>query len=264
LTHGSYKLNEPPHAPQSGTKHSRKMIALYIVGFLAVASAAPRYHSRHSPFYHDPGFSSARYGDFEMHPSFGEEIFDTRRFWSDLESQLRQMDEMIANFHHHFPNTESTAGVDGKTYKVTIPLSGFDEKNIIVKAREGVLMVQAIHKIDEGSARSFLNVHNLPANVDIAGVWTFENELLTVVFPLKGVTTTEAPVTTVPVTKAPESREEMSKNDDNDNQDADVGAKDVDSKENAINSNEIFHGVEATTYAVDLKNEVEFVPVRYR
>ncbi|CAH0405145.1 unnamed protein product [Chilo suppressalis] len=242
------------------------MIKLLVLSFLAAASAAPQFnHHRHSPFSQD------FHNDFDVNPYFGEEMFDTHRFWLDLELQLRQMDSMLQDFHRHFPKSTSSAGVVGHEYKVVIALPGFEEKDVIVKAREGVLMVQAVHKSDEGSHNNYIDIRTLPANVDVSGVWTFEDGVVTIVFPIKGVsTTTEAPSTTPEmmeaVTRGLGDREEMGNGNsyENDNQDADVGVSHNVEKDHAIRTNEIQRGIEATTYAIDLKDEVEFVPVHYK
>ncbi|MEE5434539.1 hypothetical protein V2M14_11265, partial [Streptococcus pneumoniae] len=198
------------------------MIQILALGLLAAASAAPHYdHRRHSPF--------DSQNEFDLQPYFSEELFDTHRFWKDLELQFRQMDAMLENFHRHFPKIASSAGLVGNEYKVVIPLTGFDSKDIIVKAHEGLLMVQAVHKFDEGSQSHYLDTRTLPAYVAVSGVWTFENGVLTIVFPVKAdSTTTEAPsiategLETV-IGGSGGDREEMGNPNEDNIQDVDVG-----------------------------------------
>ncbi|CAG9796311.1 unnamed protein product [Diatraea saccharalis] len=248
-------------------KHSWNMIAFLVLGLLAAASAAPApqfSRHRHSPFSQD--FDD----DFHMQPFFDDDIFDTQRFWQQLDSELRQMNTMIENFHRHFPTSTSSGGIVGNEYRVVINLHGFDEKDISVKARDNVLMVQAVHKTGEQNVNTYMDLRTLPDCVNASGVWTFANDVLTVVFPLKSKCTTETPASTEgieDVTKGLEDREEMDNSDRsnaNNDLDADVGVSDNNSKDEAIRTNEIQKSVEATTYAVDLKNEVEFVPVHYK
>ncbi|XP_026756685.1 uncharacterized protein LOC113516465 [Galleria mellonella] len=234
------------------------MYAIVILSILAVATAAPHYHHHHQGFNH--GSSLDRYRGVE------ENLFDTRAFWAELENEMRQLDEMLKDFYVKFPSSVSSEGVVDNQYKIVIPLSGYQEQEIAVKAREGVLMVQAVHKYNDVSQRSYLDVRTLPESVNLTGTWTYDKDLLTIVFPLKeGAISTENPVTVLPTTDESEehSREEMG-NDNEDAQDADVGARG--DKDAEILTNEISEKqapVEATTYSVDLNNEVEFVPIHY-
>lgn len=232
---------------------------------IAAAAAAPHYQHGPPPYHpdHNPGFH--RHSAF-----FDSDVFDTRRFWADLATEMRQLDDMLADFYKKFPAISSTQQIVGNEYRITIPLSGFAEKDIIVKAREGLLMVQAVQRLPEGGERSYLDIKTLPSTINVAGNWIFENQVLTITFPLKeGTLTTEAPVTEV-VTEN-RSREVIEKH-SSDEKDVDVGVN-TNNKDNEIFTNEIPNDnrydirddnkVEATTYAVDLKGEVEFVPVRY-
>lgn len=229
------------------------MLALILVSLLAAASAAPHFHHHHGhrPFgnYHD---------DFS--PFMHEDVFDTAGFWQKLETEMQEMESMLNSFRVHFAVGASTEGVVGGQYQVRIPLNGFKENEIVVKARQGVLMVQAVQKLEGGSERNYLDMRTLPSNVGENGVWTYKDDVLTINFPLKTGSSTESAVTEDNVTEDPSSREEMSTRVSDDAQDADVGVQ-LD-KEGEIRTNEI-PKVEATTYAVDLKNEFEFVPVHY-
>ncbi|XP_046961950.1 uncharacterized protein LOC124531407 [Vanessa cardui] len=239
-------------------------IAIVLFAVVACASAAPRYHDHfhHHPYSHD--------GDVSLERFIEREIFDTRRFWEELRREMMGIDKMIADLNKNFGTFLSNEKIEGNQYKITISLNGFEEKEIAVKAKKRLLIVQAVHKGgDDGPERNYLDLRTLPDFVDINGSWTFENGVLTVVFPVeRSVEGTEATITEVPVTQAPEhSREEVESNPTvEENQDADIGIERGDlGKDKNILTNEISSGqqsaVEATTYAVDLKDEVELVPI---
>ncbi|KAM3967540.1 uncharacterized protein ACR2FA_010614 [Aphomia sociella] len=236
------------------------MYTIVILSVLAVATAAPHYYHHHHGF--PPGPPPSHYGHY---PGYGENLFDTRSFWAELETEMRQLDEMLKDFYTKFPSSVSSEGVDGDQYKIVIPLSGYEEQEIAVKAREGVLMVQAVQKSDGGSQRSYLDVRTLPDCIELSGTWTYDKKVLTIAFPLKeGAISTDNPVTQSPTTAVVEQSREEIGHDNDDVQDADIGARG--DKDTEILTNEIpdrQNSVEATTYSVDLKNEVEFVPIRY-
>lgn len=256
------------------------MFAVLLVSLVAACAAAPsprfghhHHHGEHAPFSSGPSFQPAQLDPGFAPPQrnydpFGDDVFDTRQFWAEMANELRQLDEMLAQFSANFPSVTSSQGVDGKQYKITIPLAGFDEKDIVVKAREGLLMVQAVHKL-EGDAtgeRSYLDIKTLPSRVNVTGSWTYEDNVLKIVFPLKPEAETGevfgTDVTEAPVTEA-HSREEMSPTGSAEG-DVDVGTHDIDLNRELFTNEIPRNSVEATTYAVDLKDEVEFVPVRYR
>ncbi|XP_068626478.1 uncharacterized protein [Battus philenor] len=247
------------------------MYAFILFGLLACAYAAPHYHG-HGFHHRAPMIDFGFHDHFDhVRPYFQDDIFDTRKFWMDLSREMAMFDQMLTDFTKRFPTSVSSEGFDEKTgeYIVTIPLTGFEEKDIVVKAREGVLMVQAVQKMNGVDQRTYLDVRTLPERLNVTGSWTYDKDILKIVFPPltkpeEGETTTEI-TTDLPSLFQPESREEVDKQ-DQDNKDADVGVErgDLD-KQNELNTNEIPNKeiVEATTYAVDLKDEVEFVPVRY-
>ncbi|KAJ0182232.1 hypothetical protein K1T71_001601 [Dendrolimus kikuchii] len=239
------------------------MTPLLFVGLFVAASAAPQFFNRNPPFPHHRHLS----------PYFQDDIFNTENFWSGLSRELQQLDNMLAEFHNRFPTTITREGIQGNEYKITIPLSGFDEKDIVVKAREGLLMVQAVHKDEVGNENNYLNIRNLPNYVNVTGRWTYENGVLKVVFPVKAGSehsveettndTTPVAITTEGYTE--QSREELESSREANTVNADVGLERGDQeRDRHLLTNEIpRNSVEATTYAVDLKDEVEFVPVRY-
>lgn len=274
LTSGHIRRRGQPRAPVIH-EHSDNMIALLLCGLLAGAYAAPQFEFSFGP----PESRSPFISNYHMrsHPYINENVFDTGRFWSDLSKELRELDDMLADFSRRFPTSVSQEGVEGTEYKIIISLPDFEEKDIVVKAREGLLMIQGNHKYGEGSEKNYLDVRTLPDTVNVTGNWVFEKGVLKITFPLKdGVevkpadvipTTTEQQYDTTAQPYFEGSREEIETNVNTEGvQDVDVGLGRGDlNKENELKTNEIpdRHTVEATTYAVDLKDEVEFVPVRY-
>ncbi|XP_041969814.1 uncharacterized protein LOC121726496 [Aricia agestis] len=224
------------------------MFFFLLLALVAAAGAAPR--RDRLPYGRQAALT-------DLDDLFTDELFDAAGFWNRLHQEMVDLDAAIAELGRRFPVDSPEAGVDGDKYKVKIPLAGFEEKDIKVKANEGVLMVQAVH--EEGARqRYYMHTVTLPAGVDPTGSWTFADGLLAVEFPLKD---RAAPATT----PAPaHSREEMGGGDDA-TEDADVGLSRGDQADKQVETNEIpGAGVEATTYAVDLKGDVEFVPVHYK
>lgn len=236
------------------------MCPLLLFGLFVAASAAPQFFDYHPHFPHHRHLS----------PYLRDDYFDTQNFWSGLSRELQQLDDMLAEFHNRFPPAITTDGIEGNEYKISIPLTGFDEKDIVVKAREGLLMIQATHKDVSGNENNYLNVRNLPDNINVKGNWSYENGILKIAFPLKGQTTEsttkeDSSETVTTEGYKEQSREELETNREENNVNADVGLEKGDQeKQTELLTNEIPRNtVEATTYAVDLKDEVEFVPVRY-
>lgn len=231
------------------------MIAIFLA-LVTLASAAPHYDFR--PHYHH--HRNADYG-------LSEDLFDVNKLWKELESELRQMDEAIKELTKQFPITTSfNEEIVGDEYKLTIGLTGFEEKDITVKAKEGVLMIQAVHDSPDGNQRSYIDLRTLPSNINVAGAWTYQNEVLKIEFPLLKKPDEEG-TTVAPIdneTSAPIGSREVMEENGNENIDADVGLR-GDKDREQIETNEISsNGFEATTYAVDLKDEVEFVPMKYK
>lgn len=240
------------------------MFALVLLGCLALSSAAPHHYHHH---HHGPPHGSSYDSSLERY--LEEEMFNTRLFWDELRREMLELDTMLADFGRHFPSSISSEKMEGNEYIITIPLPNYEEKEIVVKARKGLLMIQAVHQVEGETQRNYLDVRTLPDCVNEAGSWSFEDGVLKIVFPIekKDIAGGEVP-TDAPVTEAPQhSREDMEPTvDENVNQNADVESDRGDLGKNIeLLTNEIpkRNPVEATTYAVDLKDEVELVPARY-
>lgn len=245
-----------------------------LLAFLAVASAAPHYgyhnHRHHNHGEGGLGFAEPQ-SDSEM-DMFTGQMFDAHQFWRELSEEMHRMDQMLNEFSKHFPTTTSNEGVENNEYCVTISLTGFDEQDIAVKAREGVLMIQAVHKTEDSNEKTYIDLRTLPTYVNVNGTWTYDKDILKITFPLKerpkeaDDVTEEMPITTEASTEDIErSREHMEPTSGYETMDADVGLGrgDVD-RERELLTNVIYpyRPVEATTYSVDLKNDVEFVPMK--
>ncbi|XP_045459912.1 uncharacterized protein LOC123670459 [Melitaea cinxia] len=248
------------------------MITIAFLAVVACASAAPhfRHHYSHRPFYQEPFYQEPFSYDSEssLERFMDSQMFDTRGFWEELSREMMGLNAMIEDLYKRFPTNLSEEKVEGNKYKINIALSGFVENEIVVKAKKGLLIIQAVHEAEHEPGKSYLDVRTLPDVVDVNGSWTYENGLLKIVFPLEHKSEVEPAVTEVPVTQAPEHSRESVEFDMKTSgiQDADVGAtKRVTAEDNSISTNEIpqVQTVEATTYAVDLKGEVELVPVVY-
>lgn len=233
---------------------------------LAVASAAPHYGHHHGRAGWPQRQSNSELDLFEG------QLFDAHQFWSDLAEEMHRMDQMLNEFSRRFPTSTSSEGVVDNQYHVTITLTGFDEKDVVVKAREGILMIQAVHKTEDGNERTYIDLRTLPSYVNVNGTWTYDKDVLKITFPLKdrpqeadNVTDEPVGLTEAPTEEVEKSREQMESTNGNENQDADVGInRGDDDRERELLTNTIYRHspVEATTYSVDLKNEVEFVPMK--
>ncbi|XP_011561699.3 uncharacterized protein LOC105391838 [Plutella xylostella] len=221
------------------------MFAAILLGLVVSVAAAPH---RAAPEY-------GRLSDYV----YDDNVFDTHKFWSELEASLL-LEQILEDFYKHFPSRVDIAGVRGHEYQVLITIPDYEEKDIVVKARTGVLMVEATRAAGS-DLHHYLDVRSLPAAVDPAGKWNYNEGVLNITFPLRGPveTSSEELGTAAPATAAPRDREEMEPAGEA-TDDADVGL-DQD-KVQDIDTNEIKQSsVEATTYAVDMNNEIEFVPV---
>ncbi|CAH0727662.1 unnamed protein product, partial [Brenthis ino] len=238
------------------------MFALVLLGCLALSSAAPRHY--HHPYHHHGSSYEA-----SLERYLEEEMFNTRRFWDELRREMLELDTMLADFGRYYPSSISSEQIEGNEYIITISLPNYEEKEIAVKARKGLVMVQAVHQEEGEPQRNYLDVRTLPDCVNEAGSWSFENGVLKIVFPIakKEIAEGEVP-TEAPVTEAPQhSREDMEPtSNENANRNADVESDRGDlGKNTELLTNEIpkHNSVETTTHAVDLKDEVELVPARY-
>ncbi|XP_034833174.2 uncharacterized protein [Maniola hyperantus] len=236
------------------------MIAILLVGLLACASAAPRWHEHHrsapSPF------------DGSLERYINEQMFDTNRFWDefsrDLNREMAELETVLSDFSKHFPSVSSSEGIQGNEYKITIPLTGFEEKDIVVKARKGLIMIQAVNT--GVNHNSYMDIRTLPMCVGEEGSWSYENGVLKIVLPVvqssdSGTKELTPAVDPEAATQVPDRSREETESPVYEKGDIDLVRGDL-GKDNEIQTNEI-PNVEATTYAVDLKGDVEFVPVRY-
>ncbi|XP_045449752.1 uncharacterized protein LOC123658362 [Melitaea cinxia] len=239
------------------------MIAFALLAIVACASAAPHYHHDHHRHHHNNFHDN---DDFSLDKFMEGSVFDTSSFWEQMRKEMIGLTAMIEDLRQRFPTGLMEEKIEGNEYKITISLTGFTDKEIVVKARKGLLIVEAVHKVDGEPGRSYLDLRTLPDVVNVNGSWTYENGLLKIVFPLEHKSEGEPAVTEAVVTQAPEHSHEVVETEQKgtNDQNADVGiVGGATNNGNSVSANEIPQGqnVEATTYAVDLKGEVELVPI---
>ncbi|KAJ8730260.1 hypothetical protein PYW07_017298 [Mythimna separata] len=130
------------------------MIALLLCGIIAGACAAPQ-------------FNEFPFKTPQRRPSF----FNFDNFMSGF----------MSDFSRGFPTIVPQEGVEGTEYKITISLPDFEEQDIVVKARERLLMIEANHK----DLNIYMYNTTLPDTVNLNGNWNFEHGVLKITFPLK-------------------------------------------------------------------------------
>ncbi|KAJ8717751.1 hypothetical protein PYW07_005681 [Mythimna separata] len=129
-------------------EHSDKMIALLLCGIIAGACAAPQFSD-----------------------------FGTRMNIA-MSHMSAAMSKLSSDLSRRLPHVQE--GVEGTEYKVTVPLPNYEAKDIVVQAREGLLIIEAQNK---NNHYSYNNV--LPDIVNLPGNWIFENGVLKITFPLR-------------------------------------------------------------------------------
>lgn len=257
-----------------------------VLGLLACAAAAPQYYGQHHhqrhPWNHYPPPPPNDYlGDY-FSPQYH---FDTPRFWSQLSRELMEMDRILEEFYKRFPSNVNNEGLVNNEYVITIDLPGFDEKNIVVKGKDNILMIQAIQKPEDDGKQSlsekyYMDIRTLPSYVKATGTgtWTYSENVLKIVFPVKDVPTTTETSVEVMTTESPaeeHSREEMDvvkTTEDEQVGNADIGVdnprgdrdhKQTEIETNEIPTNEVIKTTEVvTTYPVDFNNDIDFVRVQ--
>lgn len=145
-------------------------------------------------------------------------------------------------------------------YKIVIFLPGFKQNEITIKIKTGLLVIQADHKSEWGlSMKSYVDFRILPEFVDVNGVWTYEDCLLTIVIPVVGkreekpvttevsVTTNQPEYTTEVATTETDQKVSQAEDPDKEIVRGDQG------EENIVTPAEVSPGtqpVETTTYAI--------------
>ncbi|XP_047520753.1 uncharacterized protein LOC125060042 [Pieris napi] len=216
---------------------------LILIGLVAAAGAAPRF-----PFSDETSLENM----------FNDDIFSMKNFWQQFSRDMATLEQSISQMSRNLPHIVTKEGVEGNEYKIEIPLTGFLESDISVKARPGLLKVVAKHNNGPGST-SYYITRSLPAFVGANGDWTYENDILKIVFPLNNSANEGSDQQTV----APNhSREEIETDNTDNGANADIGL-DRSGQDSELMTNEIpsKSPVEGTTYSEGLKDDVEFVPL---
>lgn len=132
---------------------------------------------------------------------------------TDFDKRVKDLDNKLTEFQQHYHSSVSEEGIVGNEYIITIPLSGFERKDIIVKAHEGYVNIQANHKNSDGNENIYSNFRTLPAMVKLDGKWTYEGGVLKITFPLNENFETQtvesvSVITTAPTTELPTTNRE--------------------------------------------------------
>ncbi|CAH3954783.1 uncharacterized protein LOC123714496 [Pieris brassicae] len=217
---------------------------LILIGLVAAAGAAPRF-----PFSDETSLENM----------FNDNMFSMKNFWQQFGREMATLEQRISQMSRNLPHVVTKEGVEGNEYKIEIPLTGFQESDISVKARPGLLKVVAQHNFGPGSTSNYIIARSLPEFVGASGDWTYENGILKIVFPLNNNASEGPDQQTV----APNhSREEIETDNTDTGANADIGL-DKTGQESELMTNEIpsKRPVEGTTYAEGLKDDYEFVPL---
>ncbi|CAF4861824.1 unnamed protein product [Pieris macdunnoughi] len=217
---------------------------LILIGLVAAAGAAPRF-----PFSDETSLENM----------FNDDIFSMNNFWQEFGREMATLEQRISQMSRNLPQVVTKEGVEGNEYKIEIPLTGFQESDISVKARPGLLKVVAKHNFGPGSTSNYIIARSLPDFVGANGDWTYEDGILKIVFPLNNNANEGSDQQTV----APNhSREEIETDNTDNGANADIGL-DRSGQDSELMTNEIPSKgpVEGTTYSEGLKDDVEFVPL---
>ncbi|CAK1540358.1 unnamed protein product [Leptosia nina] len=214
------------------------MLRILLFG-IACASAAPRF-----PFSDESSLESM----------MSDDIMNMKSFWRQFNREMATLEDRIQAITKSIPQVATKEGIEGNQYTIEIPLNGFQESDISVKARKGLLKVEARHNFGPGSTTNYMVVRSLPDCVGENGDWTYDNGILKIVFPVNSTEATE-----IQTAEPSHSREEIETDNTDINTNADIGIDNSDSNVD-IQTNEI-PKAEGTTYSEGLKDDYEFVPL---
>ncbi|XP_038220851.1 uncharacterized protein LOC119838805 [Zerene cesonia] len=102
-------------------------------------------------------------------------------FWRDFDRKFEVFDDQMDRLYGSIENIDTGDRIVGDNYEITMVMSGFKEDEISVKVRQGQLVVEG-HS-DDGSINIY-NSRSLPPYVGASGTWTYENNVLKIVFPI--------------------------------------------------------------------------------
>ncbi|XP_034832294.1 uncharacterized protein [Maniola hyperantus] len=217
------------------------MILILLLGLLACVSSAPQWHQHHRSDRLAAGTDGSLDRDYN-------EYLNTSRL-------LDELTRYLSNFNKH-------SSEESRSVTMSISLPGFERKDISVKTTKGLLIVQAIRC--GVYPNSYMNVWALHKCVSGLGSASYENGVLKIVFPLVqssdcGTLQFIPRVDLETVTQDPDRSREEIESPVYEKGDIDLIGGNL-GKDNGIQTNET-PNVEATTFAHDLKRDVEFVPV---
>ncbi|XP_038220847.1 uncharacterized protein LOC119838801 [Zerene cesonia] len=229
------------------------MIVATLFGLLACVSGAPQY-KYHGQFLNE-------LGSFER--MLDDEIFSMQNFWTQLRNDMLNLENSLKDITRQISINSPTEKIEGNAYQIKLSLPDYEEKDVSVEMGRGLLKIEAYKMMDTGSMKHLIYSKMLPLNVEDTGTWEFENNVLTVTIPLKGVDAVSSNNDKEDKsTEREHSREELEEDDANDNMNADVGIETTMQPE--LLTNEIPQSkVEATTYS-ERDSDIDFVPIRYK
>lgn len=153
-------------------------------------------HHNHQQYYHHQHSYQPRYPVFKSHDdwnsgkSIDSDIVQQRKTWNELKKEITERPGKIP----------CEGQIENKMYKIVIFLPGFKQNEITVKIKTGLLVIQADHKSEWGSMKSYVDFRILPEFVDVNGAWTYKHCLLTIVIPVVGKSEEKPVATEVSVT----------------------------------------------------------------
>ncbi|CAH2102036.1 unnamed protein product [Euphydryas editha] len=151
------------------------MIAIVLLAILACASAAPHYHPHHHEHFHNDD-------DFRLGKVMSKSGFNTTIIWKKMNTELMELSTILNDLQERFPTNFSEGIVENQ---IKISISGLEDKKINITARNGLLIAESVHKVDDEVERTSLARRSLPDSLNVNGSWTYGNDLLKIVFSLE-------------------------------------------------------------------------------
>ncbi|CAG4953788.1 unnamed protein product [Colias eurytheme] len=119
-------------------------------------------------------------------PKYKQHFFpgtEMDRYWTQFVKRFEEYGDRMDHLFDdaEFPVTMRPSRINGDKYEIELSMPGFKEDEILVKAGQGRLQIEG------HSANGSINIYNsrpLPLYVDASGNWTYEDNVLKIVFPI--------------------------------------------------------------------------------
>ncbi|CAG4953792.1 unnamed protein product [Colias eurytheme] len=119
-------------------------------------------------------------------PKYKQHFFprtEMDRYWTQFNERFEEFRDRMDHLFDdvEFPVTAIPGRINGDKYVIEYIMTGLKEDEISVKARQGLLQIEG------HSADGSINIYNsrpLPLYVDASGNWTYEDNVLKIVFPI--------------------------------------------------------------------------------